>query len=123
MLAAEERSLVLRQRGELDAGDPDRAGGRRVDAAEQIQQRRFAGAALAQQDDELAPSEVGRDRLQDRAASPRLLEGFRKPGNADQRLARTMIRHASCCLSAAFRPPAPSIPGLLRLQSNAMLYH
>ena len=58
------RALFGTERRDVDAGDLDRAGGRRDEAADHAQQRRFAAARRPEHGDEIARIDVeieGRD--------------------------------------------------------------
>ena len=56
--ATVEHERVLRERAEVPAADVDPAAGRSIDAAQQMQQRRFAAARLADEGQELARRHV-----------------------------------------------------------------
>src|SRR5262249_5043306 len=77
--------------------DPDLALGRGVDAADQVQQRALARAALADQDDELAACEPGADLVEHDALAAALFETLADAVEADQRLALCAVASECRC--------------------------
>ena len=70
MLAAEQRPVTLREARQVDAGNHDAAGIRGVDAADEIQQGRFAGSAASAHGNRLATQEVRADVVQHEVPAP-----------------------------------------------------
>ena len=62
MFAAEARELAVVGGGQIVIEEVDRAAGRHVEAAEDVQQSRLSAARRTQDDDELAPVEIEVDR-------------------------------------------------------------
>src|SRR6185436_18823911 len=72
---------------DADAVDLDRPAGRRVEAADEIQQRRLAGARWSHQRQEIAPGDVQVHALQHVDALAATAEGFLNARNPHQRVA------------------------------------
>ncbi len=66
LVAAQARQLVVGKAAQPAAIDFDFAGGRRVEAADQVQQRRFAGAGRSDDGDHLAARDLEIHRIQRR---------------------------------------------------------
>src|SRR5581483_10028483 len=96
------RPGLLRRAGQLHPADPDLARRRQVDAADQVQERGFPGAAPADDDAELPPGDGRVDVLEDDADRAPLAVALRHPAELDQR------RRAP---HEARIPAAPAPPG------------
>jgi hypothetical protein len=55
---------VRRPRGDVLAGELDRAGGGRVESRQHVHERRLAGAVRPDQADDLVPAQLERDAAQ-----------------------------------------------------------
>jgi hypothetical protein len=82
--AAEDRPLPLAEPGEIGSRDDDAAGIGLVDPRQEVQQSRFAGTALAQKHDQLAPLDAKIDPVEDHVASIAFAVALGDPNQLDR---------------------------------------
>src|SRR5690606_8177096 len=109
-----ERELALRGSGKLLAAEQQPAGGRPVEAAEDVEQRRFAAARRAEEHDELALRDSEVDAAQRMHGARAAAVDLRQP----LRLEAEVLGRGVGSQAAARRARMRSPPGIDRMVAN-----
>jgi hypothetical protein len=91
MSAAEDRPLPLVERGEIGCRDDDATGIGLVDPRQEVEQSRFAGSALTQKHDQLAPLDAKIDPVEVHVPSIAFAVALGDPDQLDRWRRRSLV--------------------------------